>query len=333
MPAVDVLTGVAQVNISQRSPGNNVGSMVGVATVVTVITADELLLNSVNQALVSTDNYQVVLAEVGYDVSRKGYTIGRSNTISAIVNTVTAKDVIHVHVAVGNLPAGTSGAIGMMAFLKINGADPQACAFAQVNAANDFDFFITSKPTERAPTFTTVVLAAATANKILGSRNAEQVTWLPFVPTTGGVRLIHKTSQITVRPDDAPDFNVVTTRATDIQFSVLSGDNESIIQAIGGNFVQVTSGGLVYQLSESDIIQAAAQVQGNRAIQVFMPEDSLGRSTTRLYLGNLSTNQNDITENTSKNDQYQIDFNLQAAALDYLTRNLHSTTWYETFAA
>ncbi len=141
MPAVDVLTGVAQVNISQRSPGNDVGSMAGVDTTVAIITADELLLNSVTSPLDPDDDYSVTMCEVGYDVIRKGYTVGVSNTISSVVNTVTAKDVIHVHVDAGDLPSGSAGCIGMMLFLKINGADPQACAFAQVDAASDFDFF------------------------------------------------------------------------------------------------------------------------------------------------------------------------------------------------
>jgi len=334
MPGVDILTGVSQINISQLNPGTSVGSMAASSPTVSIVAADTINLNSPHSPLVPGEDYKVTAALVGYDPSRKGYTIGIASQLNAVaVNTVTAKDAIHFHVDLANLPLGAVGAVAAMFFLKVGAADPQACGFGYVNPAMDLDYFISSKPISRAPTFKIADLTAATASKTLGSRTAEQVSWLPFTPTTGGVRLVHKTSQITVRPDDAPDFNVVTTRATDLQFAVLSGDNESIIQAIGGNFTQVTVGGYTYQVTESDIVTAMAQIQGNRAIQVYMPIGSDGHSTIRTYLGNLTANQTDTTELTSKTEQYQIDFHLQAAALDYLTRNLHSTIWHTKFAA
>ena len=334
MPGVDILTGVSQMNISQLNPGTAVGSMAASAPTVSVVTADAININSPQTPLVPGENYSLSCALVGYDPINKGYTIGIASPLNAIpVTTVNPLDVLQFHVPMASLPVGAVGAMAAMFFLKVGGADPQACGFGYVNAGMDLNYFVSSKPIMRAPTFPIGTLTAATKAKLLGSRTAEQISWLPFTPTTGGVRLVHKTTQITVRPDDAPDFNVVTTRATDMQFAVLSGDNASIIQAIGGNFTQVTVGGNTYQITESDIVTAMAQIQGNRAIQVYMPIGSDGHSTIRTYLGNLTANQTDTTELTSKTEQYQIDFHLQAAALDYLTRNLHSTVWNTVYAA
>src|ERR1039458_10252920 len=150
MPAVDVLTGVSQINISQRSPGNATPSMAAVSMTVAVVPADAIELNSPQQSLLTTDTYEVTLAEVCFDKTKKGYTIGIANSLSGGYAPTNPLDVFHVHIDSANLPAGSAGCIGMMLFLKINGADPQALGFAQVDAGTDFDYFVTSKPINRA---------------------------------------------------------------------------------------------------------------------------------------------------------------------------------------
>lgn len=329
MSSIDTLTGVAEVEISQDDP-TVVGSLAAVTMSAALDTPIEFAAKSANKVLSSAETYKVAVGLVGRQSTGKGYTVGITTPLSAAL-TPAAGQGLKIKILNTDFVNGFNKAITVAIFLQTGSADPQIAGFAYIDPAEDFVYEVFTKPLKKAPSFTSAILTAATANRILGTRSALGVTYEAITPTTGGVRLIHRTSKVTIRPDNVPDFDVVTTRATDIQFSALVADNRHLAGAFGTNYVKFSDGGQTIEQSESDLVSAIASLNGNRAIRLFMPPDANGDSTIRLYMGNLDINQQDVTENTSKTDQLQIDFNLQAAGVDYLTQNLHSTVWHKRY--
>ncbi len=340
MPAIEILTGVSQVNVSV-DVDTPVPSLAAAVATWDETDYTALRINSPERPLVAAEPLVMYAAVVARDSVRRGYTVGASTIASASLTPAAEQGVLfHISRTNMNALAGIDDMVAMAFFMSVNGAKPRICGFQYIPTdGSDLYHMIYSKPLTRAQQFTETAtvhdLTVANANKYLGSRLGVGVNWEPLTPTTGGVRLIHKFDRVPYRPDDAPDAEFRTTQGTDLEFSVISGANEFITQAVGGNFVSFDTGaGLTLQSHEqvaTDLYTAMAFVKGNRALRIDMPQSSTGKETTRLMLGNVDFNVVDITEDTSKTDMYRLDFKLQAIAQDYLTKNLHNTAMNSVF--
>ena len=335
MPAIEILTGVSQVNTSQdiATPVPSFAAVTGLSWA--AVPTNTLVLNSPEHPLLLADTYTCYAAAVSRDLKNKGYTIGIATPVSGALTLTNATDGLLFHIPATSVAStGLEDMVAVAFFLSVNGSKPRIAGFQYIPTdGSDMYHLICSKPITRAQNFAPATLTAATDDPYLGSRDGAGVGWLAMTPTSGGVRLMHKYDRVPYRPDDAPDAEFRTTQGTDLEFNVISGSNQFINQAIGGNFVSfnTTYDTFTHEQVSTDLYTALAFVKGNRAIRIDMPQSSTGKQTTRIMLGNVDFNVVDITEDTSKTDMYRLDFRLQAVAQDYLCKNLHNTAMVAYF--
>lgn len=290
-------------------------------------TAGQLLYNDINQPLLPTDTYQVMLGFVGREPNGGGYTIGQTSASSGNL-TVTAGQVIQVSALNANWPANYTYAIAVALFLKTNGGLFQLAGFSYIDPTSDFTTFIPVKPLRVAPTWATVILTGAQSDPILGSRLPLGVTYSEITPTTGTFNFTRPVTNVTVDPNTSAPFQVATTRSVGIEFTSLVNDIKAFVQSAGGNSVQYSTGGSTYTEARLSLNTAQALLRGNRPVQVFMPADSTGNQEVRLLMGLLTVNQNELREAWSKTATTPVTFKFDPAALDRLIVNQHTEVQY-----
>lgn len=175
-----------------------------------------------------------------------------------------------------------------------------------------------------APRFVTATLTSATNDPILGSRTPLGISYLEVTPTTGDFTFRRPVSNVTVSPNNSPDFQVATGRGSGISFQSLINDIKTFIEAAAGLYTKYTTynGGTVTQ-GQLSLNTAQAILRENRAVQIFLPPDNNGNQEVRLLIGMLTFNQQELTEAWSKTAVTPVTFQFDPASLDRLITNMH----------
>lgn len=327
MPAYSFRLGVSTVSLSQSDPTTSLPSLAALTISASAITPTTLLLNDVKNKLDTSATYQVMIGLMGEDQTNAGYTIGYCSQGSGIVS-ITSGQAIQVKVSNASWPANFSKAAAVAIFLKINSADWQLAEFAYLDDQNDFSHVIVAKPLIDAPKFTTAVLRSTTADTTLGDRAPTGYTYVSLSPTTGGVTVNRETTTITVSPDTSSDFTLTSSRTATINFQLLANDVADVVRGNAGNYVEYTDSGATFKEAQMSLNVAIARVLGNKPIKLLLPPDSRGRQETRLYLGQLTTNQSANTEAWTKTATTPIGFTFSAVPIDRLVQSQHTEITY-----
>lgn len=295
------------------------------------VTPTDSLQASIRNPLAAATNYQVMLALLGIDATNGGYTINYASPGSGIL-TVTAGQAIKVHVTNGNWPANFDQATACAVFLKKGSVSTWTLAdLAYIDTSSDFNFAIMADAAPGSPSgFTTALLQSTTTDATLGSRAPVGVTYATLGPTTGGVQISRDVSSVTVSPDNAPDYTIKTSQAANISFQTLPNGVKDVVRAAGGIYATFTGdSSAVITQSLQTLLTATAVLKGNKSLILNMPVDSTGVSETRLYLGNLTTNQNAFTENWQRSATTPIQYNLVTAPQDSLLNSMFCEVIYK----
>lgn len=303
-------------------------SLVGLTISASAITPTTLLINDVKNKLDITASYQVMIGLVGEDNTNAGYTVGFCSQGSGVISSLSAGQGIQISVSNASWPANFGQAAAVAVFLKINSADWQLAEFAYLDDQYDFSHVITTRPIVDNPKFTTTVLRSATADATLGDRSPTGYTYTALSPTTGGVTVNRETTTITVSPDTSSDFTLTSSRTASIQFQLLANDVVDIVRGNAGNYVEYTSGGATFKQAEMSLNVAVARILGNKPVKLLLPPDSRNRQETRLYLGQLTTNQTANTEAWTKTATTPVGFTYSAVPIDTLLQGMHSEITY-----
>ena len=203
------------------------------------------------------------------------------------------------------------------------------CDFAYIDSSNDFNFYIGAEPLSGTLSRTWSFLANASGDSSFGSQGSAYPMQQSSVGiTSGGVTYDGTVASVTVSPDNAPDYQAVTTRGLNFSFSSLQNEVADYINATSGIYVKAAGdSSSVIQTSQSIMLTAAAVLKGNRHI-IINEQNADGTSVTRVVLGNLTTNQNQQTLARTKTAVALVQFNLQTASQDTLLRNMDSVITY-----
>lgn len=263
------------------------------------------------------------------DTTNGGYTVGYCSPESSSITITTATDGILMRVANAAWPAGFDSAICAAVFLKINSAQYQLAEFAYIDTANDFSFMLYAKPLRVAPKFALATLQSTTADVILGNRTPKGITYLEITPTTGDFTFRRPVNNVTVSPNNGPDFQVASGRGVGISFQALVNDIKTFVQAAAGVYRKYTDylGNTITQ-SNMSLSTAQAILRENRAVQVFLPPDAKGNQEVRLLIGMLTFNQQELTEAWSKTAPTPVTFVFDPASMDRLITNMHTEVQY-----
>jgi hypothetical protein len=218
-------------------------------------------------------------------------------------------------------------------FVKINSAtNYQLCQFSFIDPNNDFNEMVIASPEPASPTFPLATLQSASTDTlgILGDRAPLANQFYTIQVTTGGVSIERPVSTVTVPPDNAPDYQIATSRAANVKFRSLTNSAKNVVLATGGNEAYFTTDhGSYTEWTQKTMLTAQALFKGNTVIQLLMPNSSDGFTEYRLYVGNLGLTYTTTTENWLKTAVTAIDFDLQTAAQDSLIINQHSELSYK----
>lgn len=312
--------GVPVVSIAADDPDTTLPSLSTATIAASVLTPNRYNRQSINRPL--NGSYKAILACFGVDQENGGYTFGIGSTITATLTPTLGQGIL-VRIAAGGFGAltGIGGSLAIAMFLKKGAADPQLTSYGIFDATQDFSFLLMEEALPSSPRFTAAALATppGTEDPRAGSREPIGVLFNSLGTTTKGVRFRHKTTTVTVSPDDTVDYPVVTARATDVEFSVLNTELDILMQANGGNFVEFTdTNDNVVQQGASDLYTTAANIRGNQAIMVDMPPNAAGSYISRLHIGNVISNSAEYTEEYLKDAAPSTPLTLVGASLDKL---------------
>lgn len=327
MPSNSFRLGVAAVQLSVDTT-DSLGSMAaitGTEAVTTAMTPTTYLLNDIKKKLpvtASPGDINIKIAQVGRDDTNTGYAVGvASDTIS--VPALAAGKGIQISLANANLPTNAAKAACFAIFMQIGAADFQLADFAFVDASRDFDHMVIARPLLTAPYFTEALLDASTVDDYLGDRTPKGYSYANLSPTTGGVRVTRATDDVEINPDTGPAFRVAVTRSTTVAFSLLSNDILDIVRAAAGNYQKYTSNSVVIEEAAMSLVTAQAVMTGNRPFKLVLPRNAAGFQESRLYLGGLTVNQDQIEEAWTKSAPTPIDYSFQTAVQDRLIVDQH----------
>lgn len=322
MSSDEIILGVPQVDILEADPDNGIQDMSAITVTYANITPVRVRLRSINKPLLTTDTYKIALIPIGFDPNG-GYTAGIATAESA-AKTITAGQVVRWRIA--NSAFGTLGnAVAVGVCLKTNTSNYQLMGFQLINPTEDLTGSLYFKPSIRNPFLPYATLSDDTVtNTILGPRVGYNSVAETMQPTTEGVKLTHKKTKVTIKPDDTPDWQATTNCATDISFNVLLSDPETVIRAVGGNYIEFadSNGDTLYQ-GVTDLMTTAAAIPGCSPFRITMPPNNLGEQL-RMYYGNLDVSIDDIVEDMTKDKQFSLSFNCQFSGQDKLLRQLHT---------
>lgn len=320
MSTDELIIGVPSVEILEPDAAEAIQDMTGITPTFAAVAAT-VRLRSINKPLLATDTYKVILVPIGFDPDG-GYTAG-IGTVASADQTITVGQVVRWRIDNGDF-ADLAKCVAVAVTLKTGTSDYYLLGFNLINPTEDLTGAVYFKPSNRNPYFSATVLNDdADTTTVLGPRVGYGYKSESF-PTTEGVRLRHKKTLVDVRPDDAPDWSAATNSATDVSFKALLSDPETVVRAIGGNFVQYadSTGDTMYQ-GHTDLVTSAAVLPGCQPIRFVMPASRLGEQI-RMYYGNLDFNVAEVTEDMTKSAQYALDFDLQFSAMDKLLRQMHT---------
>ena len=293
-------------------------------------TPTDLLLNDINTALPTSTNMQVIVGLVGRDSTNGGYTVSRTSVSSGNL-TVTSGQGILVTVVNANWPANFDKAICAAIFLKIGSSDFYLADLAYIDTSTDFKHMIMARPVQGAQQFTSALLQSTTTDTVLGDRAGLGVTYRNLTPKTSeGLTITRNTSTVNISPDTGPDFTLTTARSVTLSFQLLANDLRDIVAGNSGLYSQYSSGGLNIKESQMSLQTASAKVTGNRPIKVVLPPDNQGIQETRLYLGQLTQNQEGNTETWGRDAFAAIGYTFSAVPTDALLDNVHTEISYRS---
>lgn len=332
MPSQSFRIGPAQVSIYTPN-GTLLPAASGVGFTAT-LSNPTIYLNSVKKALSLGTAYQVIWAFLGTDNVNNGYTITVASSAATGVTPTSGTPAIYVNIPAANLPNLAANTPAVAFFLKAGNGNYTLAEFAylNVNSGADFNHTITEAPLFSAPgNFTATTLQTFAVDPVLGSRQAGGWTASTLTPTTGGVNVSRNVTQVTVRPDNSADFQIVTTRTVEISFQLLANDIINIVQGNAGSFVAyIAASGKNIQEAQLSLNTAAALITGNNPMALLMPPDALGLQEVRLYLGQLLQNQQQNQEAWTKTDTTPVSYTYSPVSLDKLTNSMNTEIQYKT---
>lgn len=312
--------------VSIGAPDIVTGALPGLNSLVftaSAVTPTSFVNNDIRPGLTVGANYQVCISLFGYDAVNEGWTCGRSSAGSGIVN-VTAGQVIKVTVPNANWPVGFSGTPVAAIWMKKGSGNFQLCEFAYVDPSNDFEHFIGAEPFATTPTRTLSFLMNASGDSTVGSMAPYGNTNTQLGPTTGGVTYDRGVSTVSVSPDNAPDYNIVTSRSCNLTFTTLPNDLVDVVQATSGLYIKADgSGSSVIENVQQTLLTASAVLKGNRFVTVD-ETNAAGVPVKRILMGNLTVSQSAVTLNRTKTAVAPIQYNLQTASVDTLTVGMNT---------
>lgn len=326
MPSQQPVFGVPTVFVSEDDT-TQLTTMAAVTTAASAVTPSKYTNTQGGKKL--SGSYKIAVAPFGRDIVNFGYTFGIPTAFQGMAVSITSGQGLLIRIATGAKPGFMSKTIAMAVFLQKGSADPWLAGYAFIDNSADFAYLQMTEPGADVPTFTTTQLSAGTVVSPSGSRDPYGVTYRKITPTTGGVRFTHRRQKVQVSPDQTLDYEAPTAAATDISFRAYRQGIEDVTYSIGGNFTSFTdTNSDLVELGESDLYTTAAAVEGNRAIKIVMPRQPGGLQQQRLYIGNLTVNSADVTEEYLKTAQAALDFNFTAASYDDLLVPFNTGLFY-----
>jgi hypothetical protein len=284
-------------------------------------TADTFVNNEIRPSLEVGASYQVAISLFGYDFANEGWTVGKSSAGSGVVVLSSANEVLKVTVPNANWPSGSFGTPMAAVWLKKNSGNFQLCELMYIDPSNDTEHYIGAEAFATTPVRTLAFIQNASSDSTVGSRIPYGNTYTQLGPTTGGVTYDRSVSTVSVSPDNAPDYNVVTSRGCNLTFTTLPNDLIDVVQATSGIYIKATSGAAVVENTQQTLLTAAAILKGNRFVNVDETNAS-GTPVKRILVGNLTISQSAVTLNRTKTAVAPVQYNLQTAAIDTLTVGL-----------
>lgn len=316
--------------VSIGSPDIPTGALPGLNSLVftaSAVTPTSFVNNDKRSALDTSATYQVCLGLWGYDNVNEGWTIGRTSGLSGVVS-LTAGQVIKDNVDNAAWPAGATGTKLVAIFLKKNTGNPKLCQLGYLDPENDSNFYIGAEAFSTTPSRTISFLMNASGDTTFGSMIPYGGVETQLGPTTGGVTYDRSVSTVSVSPDNAPDYQIVTSRGCNLTFTTLPNDLVDVVRASAGIYIKAAGdGGSVIEDSQQTLITAAAILNGNRHI-VVDEQNSDGTAVKRILVGNLTVSQSQLTLNRTKTAVAPIQYNLQTSAVDTLLNGLNSEIAY-----
>lgn len=316
--------------VSIGTPDIVTGALPGLNSLVvsvSAVTPTSLVNNDIRNDLTVGATYQVAIGLWGYDNVNQGWTIGKTSGGSGLA-TITAGQALRVYVPNANWPAGTFGTKFAAIFLKKNSGNFQLCDLAYIDPSNDFNFYIGAEPFSTTPTRTISFLQNASGDATFGSMAPYGGTEKQLGPTTGGVNYERSVSQVSVSPDNAPDYSIVTSRGCTLTFTTLPNDLIDVVQATSGIYIKAAGDNAsTVENTQQTLITASAVLKGNRHI-IVDEVNANGTAVKRLLVGNLTISQSAVTLNRTKTAVAPIQYNLQTAAVDTLLNGLNSEIAY-----
>lgn len=331
MPSYDLRIGVLNVQLPVDNLDVVIPGLSAVTPVVTAITADDLFLNDINNPLSTSDTYTVCVGLLCQDAVNKGYTVTRVSQTATPVSIASSDEVLKVSITTSSLPTYWDQAVALAVFMKTNSASTyqlQGFGFLDTSAST-INYIIDCKPLRSVPAFTLSLLQSTTSDSVLGSRTGYGTTYETLNPTTGDTTENMPTVQVPVSPNTGADFNIRSTVSNGFSFQLLSNDIKNFVRSIGGNFVSYTSGGVTYKQAHTALNTAQAIIRGNKPFILNFPPDTSGFAETKLLIGNLTFNQQELTAAWSKTAPTPVSFVFQPAALDTLLNNNHTSISYQ----
>lgn len=312
--------------VSIGSPDVVTGALPGLNSLVfsaSAVTPTSFVNNDVRSNLTAGSNYQVMVGLWGYDNTNDGWTIGRCSGLSGVV-VPTAGQVIKVIVPNANWPSGSFGTKLAAIFLKKGSGNPKLCQLGYIDPENDSTFFVGAEAFSTTPSRTTSFLMNASGDSTFGSMAPYGNSDVQLGPTTGGVNYDRSVSTVSVSPDNAPDYQVVTSRGCNLTFNTLPNDLVDVVRATSGIYIKGTGDSTaVVEEAFQTLITAAAILKGNRFVTVD-EQNANGTAVKRIFVGNLTVSQSAVTLNRTKTAVAPVQYNLQTGAVDTLLNGLNS---------
>jgi len=318
------VVGVGKPDLTAALPTSTFGALTTVTAAAKTPVAGSFVKNDGCKLLSGT--YTVSISLIGYDNANTGYTVTPCPAFSSAVTPTSGQGIL-VRLPQADFLTGMAEAFACAVWVQKGSANAQLARFAYLNPQHDFSCLVMYEPLATVPFIDPVLLQATTANTstYLGSRAPYAITFPSYTPTTGGVKLSHKTTKVNFKPDDTVDYDRVTARATTLKFSVMSNQPAIVANAIGGNTWQyVDTDSTTVTEVESDLYAVSINDAGNLPISVIYPADNQGNVTYGLHFGNLTSNCADFDEDYMKTEPFKMDFDLSNASLDSFLDGLHT---------
>lgn len=330
MPSKSFRTGVPTVQIPVES-STALPSLSSLTFTASAVTPTDSSLNDVRGALDASVSYQVSIGLLGRDATTGGYTVGVCSPSSGALS-ISAGQGIQISVQNEDWPSGVEEAFAVAVWLKSGAGNFALCQYAYMDPDVDFVTTVMARPTSQSLRKSITLLQSSSADDDLGDRSALGYTFRTPTPTSGGVQIARDVSTVSFTPDTASDFQGTTTRTASISFELLQNDLKDIVDANAGTYVKYTFEGTTYEESQMSLFSAAAKLTGNKPLKLVMPQDNNGYQEIRLYLGQLTQNQESNNESWTKDNQTTVSYSYSPAPLDTMVQGVNTEVTYKKHA-